>query len=236
MKKINTPFLFLLVIRCCLAQMPSTPAQLAGWLDRQPLEMPGETGFWSSEPTVSVARLRHHTPGKAWAAFSRSQKLANAGAWQQAALELGKAVTIDPDFAEAHNNLGVCDVEIERFESAAGELRRAIELDPADSAFHANLSLALILLHLQPEAEQEARTAVTLDAANSKAHYLLGFLLAEHPETRERAAEHLTYAARDLPAAHYRLAQIYQATGQTSRAGAELERYRKAFTGQAKTK
>jgi tetratricopeptide (TPR) repeat protein len=236
MKKTNTLFLFLLAIRCGLAQMPSTPAQLAAWFEHQPLDTPGETGFWPSEPTVSVARLRHHTPGKAWAAFFRSLKLADAGAWQQSALELENAVAIDPAFAEAHNNLGVYDVELNRFESAAGELRRAIELDPANSVYHGNLSLALILLHLRPEAEQEARTAVTLDAANSKAQYLLGFLLAQRPETRETAAEHLTYAARDLPDAHYILAQIYQAAGQTSRAGAELERYRKAFTGQGKGK
>jgi tetratricopeptide (TPR) repeat protein len=236
MKKTNTLFLFLLVIRGCFAQMPSTPAQLAEWLDHQPLEMPGETSFWSSEPTVSVARLRHHTPGKAWAAFFRGLKLANAGAWQQVALELEKAVTIDPAFAEAHNNLGVCDVELKRFDSAAGELRRAIELDPADSVFHGNLSLVLILLHLRPEAEQEARNAVTLDAANSKAQYLLGFLLAQRPETRDKAAEHLSYAAREMPDAHYLLSRIYQDAGQTSRAGAELERYRKAFSGQAKNK
>jgi tetratricopeptide (TPR) repeat protein len=236
MKKTNTLFLYLIVIRCCLAQMPSTPAQLAQWFDHQPLEMPGETGLLPSEPTVSVKRLRHHTPGKAWNAFFRSIKLAHDGAWQQGALELEKAVTIDPDFAEAHNNLGVCDVELKRFDSAAAELRRAIEIDPADSVFHGNLSLALILLHLRPEAEQEARTAVTLDASNSKAQYLLGFLLAERPETRERATEHLNYAARDLPDAHYLLAQIYQAAGQTSRAGAELERYRKAFAGQEKSK
>jgi Flp pilus assembly protein TadD len=210
MKK-NTLFLFLFVIRGCLAQMPSA------------------TGFRASEPTVSVARLRHRTPGKAWAAFYRSLKLAHAGGWQQGALELEKAVTIDPGFAEAHNNLGVYDVELKRFDRAAGELRRAIELDPADSVFHGNLSLVLILLHLRPEAEQEARTAVTLDAANGKAQYLLGYLLAQHPETRETAAEHLTYAARELPDAHYLLARIYQAAGETSRAGAEMARYRRAF-------
>jgi tetratricopeptide (TPR) repeat protein len=123
----------------------------------------------------------------------------------------------------------VYDVELKRFDRAAGELRRAIELDPADSVFHGNLSLVLILLHLRPEAEQEARTAVTLDAANGKAQYLLGYLLAQHPETRETAAEHLTYAARELPDAHYLLARIYQAAGETSRAGAEMARYRQAF-------
>ena|ERR1700682_3094866 len=239
MKKTNTLFLFLLAVSSCFAQMsyqPYTPAQLGAWFDQQQVDVPGKTGFWPSEPTVSVTRLRHHTPPKAWAAFLRSVKLAHDGAWQKCAVELEKAVTIDPSFAEAHNNLGVCDVELKRFESAAGELRRAVELDPADSVFHGNLSLALILVHRQPEAEHEARTAVTLDATNNKAQYLLGFLLAQHPETRETAAEHLTYAARDLPDAHYLLAQIYQADGQTSRAGAELERYRKAFTGQAKTK
>jgi tetratricopeptide (TPR) repeat protein len=236
MKKMNALFLFLLVIRGCLAQMPSTPAQLDEWLKHQPLDMPVESGFRPSEPTVSVARLRHRTPGKAWAAFYRGLKLARAESWRQGALELEKAVAIDPDFAEAHNNLGVYDVELKRFDSAAGELRRAIELDPADSVFHGNLSLVLILLHLRPEAEQEARTAVTLDAANSKAQYLLGFLLAQHPETRETAAEHLTYAARELPDAHYLLARIYQAAGETSRAGAELERYRQAFTWQEKRK
>ena len=97
MNKTTTLLLFLFAIRSCLAQMPATPAQLRAWFEHQPLDTPGQTGFLSSEPTVSVARLRHHTPDKAWAAFHRSLKLANARGYQQGVMELQKALAIDPD-------------------------------------------------------------------------------------------------------------------------------------------
>jgi len=138
-------------------------------------------------------------------------------------------LAIDPEYGDAHGNLGVMYVSLALPDQAAEEFRRAIELDPAGSFHHANLALALIQLNLFKEAEAEAQAAFDLDHLNSKARYLLGFLLARNPATRGRAEEHLQYAARLMPDAHLVLADIYRLEGADALAQSEREQYRKAI-------
>ena len=148
---------------------------------------------------VSVYALRHKPPGKAIRAFSHGLKEAGAGDLTRAAHDFARTVAIDPDYAEAHGNLGVMYLNLGLPDQAALEFRRAIELDPRSSVSHSNLALALIQLKRLEDAEPEARTAVDLDHSNVKARYLLGLLWALHPETLGRAAENLQYAARQMP-------------------------------------
>ena len=61
-----------------------------------------------------------------------------------------------------------------------------------------------------------------------------GFLLARRPQTRRLAAAHLADAARQLPEAHFLLAEIYLDQGDSQIAAAELDRYQKAIQSRAK--
>jgi len=182
--------------------------------------------------TISSARLRHKLVGKTVAAFSRSMKFANAGIWQNGALELEKAVAIDPGFSEAHGNLGVHYMALGRVDEAVREFRRAISLDPATSIHHSNLSYTMLLLRRPAEAEAEAQTALGLDSANFTAHYVLGLLFLRHADERAKAVHHLVYAARGLPEAHSVLSQLYHAEGNDPFAPREMERYKKSGESQ----
>jgi hypothetical protein len=62
------------------------------------------------------------------------------------------------------------------------------------------------------------------------AHFLLGVLFAQHPETRTSAIQHLVYAAREVPDAHFALAQIYFTEGRDSVGRLELEQFQKGVT------
>ena len=208
--------LFLLLVSDNRAQIPAAP-----WPSRTVMDL------WP-EQTVSVARLRHKLISGAVAAYSRALKLARAGAWDVGAKELENAVAIDPDFSEAHGNLGVHYLRLGRVEHAAGELRRAIHLDPSCSIHHSNLAVAMFLLQRPKEAEAEAQAAIGLDQANFRAHYVLGFLLSHRSEAREEAADHLLYAARAIPEAHLVLAQLFRAQGDDQRATLEADRYKVA--------
>ena len=183
-----------------------------------------------SGAAVSVARLRHKPPGKAVSSFLRGLKLASSGAWQPGEREFERAIAIDPEFSEAYGNLGVSHCTMGLFEQASSEFRRAIELDPATAAHHVNLAYALVRLNRVNEAEPEALTAVSLDPANAVANYLLGFLYAQHPEKRNLAIRYLEYAAREVPEAHYVLAEIYHLRGAEPTALQELELFRREMT------
>ena len=191
----------------------------------KPLERPaGES--------ISVARLRHRPPGKAVEMFGRGIKAASKGEWLQSQQEFQRAVGLDPEFSEAFGNLGVTDVALGLFDSAARNLRRAIELDPATGVHHLNYACALTKLNRDKEAELEAQTAVALDPGNSAAHYLLGFLLGQRPETRGKAVDQLTEAARQLPEAHYILAQIYRVQGDEFAAKQEMQTFERLMPGE----
>jgi cytochrome c-type biogenesis protein CcmH/NrfG len=163
-----------------------------------------------SAQTVSVSRLLHKTPSKAWASFYRAAKLFDTGAAAQAA-ELERAISLDPGFPEAHCNLGVTYMVMERTGDAAEEFRKAIELDPGNSAYHTNMAAALTVLGRPGEGEAEAQTAVALDSANAQAHYLLGLLLERHADTRPSAERHLAYAGRRIAEAREALEKLFSA-------------------------
>jgi Flp pilus assembly protein TadD len=172
-----------------------------------------------------VARLRRPPPAKALKALQHGLKLDRAGDTAGSAEAFRQAVALDPDYSEAHTNLGVEYINLGQIDDAITEFRSAIALDPATSVHHAHLGLALIILGRVPEAEAEARVAVALDRTNLKAQYLLGYVLALRPETRAAGEEYLRYVARELPDAHSVLAELYQRTGREVLAEAERKMY-----------
>jgi tetratricopeptide (TPR) repeat protein len=247
MKRACVVFVLLLAAHVGRSQTNFMERQLRMWIDFGSVpnaSSPEHQQFFASsvsessfpsDQSVSVARLRHKVPDKAVSAFLHGVKLAGAGDSRRAAKDFERAVAIDPEYSEAHGNLGVMYIDLGLLDRSAAEFRFAIQLDPAASSHHANLALALIMLDLHKEAEPEAQTAVDLDPSNAKARYLLGFLLARRPETRGRATEQLTYAAYQLPDAHLLLAEMYRLEGADALAQVERERYQKAIQASAKT-
>ncbi len=127
---------------------------------------------------VTVAQLQHHVPARAAREFAREARAFEAGDVQGSIGHLRKALEIDPEYMEAHNNLGVRYMALHRFEDAAAEFRRAIELDPAAEKAFANLAGALLMLGRDPEAEAAGRRAVALDGTSAQGRYVLGRILA----------------------------------------------------------
>lgn len=83
--------------------------------------------------SISVARLQHKAPVKA-------VKFLRAGTVEW----LEKAVAIDPEFMEAHNDLGCLYVRSGDTARALQHLQRAVEIDPAAARAHTNLAIALL--------------------------------------------------------------------------------------------
>jgi tetratricopeptide (TPR) repeat protein len=152
----------------------------------------------TSAGTVSTQRLRHRVPKAARRAYERAVGSRDA---RKAANELESAIKIDPDFAEAHNDLGVIYARLGRNPEAAEELRRTIELVPEESLPYSNLAWVLFEMGLRAEAETNVRRAIQLSPDNAPAHLLMGRLLVERPDTFAEGLGHLQYAARTMPEA-----------------------------------
>jgi len=239
-KRIGVLCLFFLIAQLNWAQLPQppgrfdwstqpTPAQSDWWLNHvDDFAIPSHHQEPPSGQRISVTRLNHRPPKSALRVFMHGVKMSDKNLWQSAASDFQRAVTLDPRFSEAHGNLGVAFTGLWQLDRAASEFRRAIELDPSTSVHHSNLAFILIEQQQFDPAEPEARAAVNLDPSNARAHYLLGFLLARRPEGLSQAESHLVIAARQLPEAHYVLAQVYSAEGEVSIAQAEMNRFQRA--------
>jgi Tfp pilus assembly protein PilF len=155
----------------------------------------------SSAASVSAKRLRHRPPKAAREAYEKAAKLARNKDDQKAATELERAIAIDTDFAEAHDDLGVLYACLGRYPQAAVEFRRAMELVPEESLPYSNLAWVLLAIGQRDEAETNVRRAIQLSPDNASAHLLVGRLLIETPASVKEGLWHLEYAALTIPEA-----------------------------------
>jgi tetratricopeptide (TPR) repeat protein len=176
-----------------------------------PNDGPGTTHSRNAPPplTVSLAQLKHKIPKEALKAFKRGQELSEAGNHDLAAKELEKAITLDPEFAEARAALGVDYAQLMRFDEAAAELKRSIALDPSSSGYY-NLGLVYFQTGDMEAAETSVRKALQLPQSQPTTHLLLAYILMPDPTKREEAERHLRLAARTIPQAGYLLSKLQE--------------------------
>jgi tetratricopeptide (TPR) repeat protein len=134
------------------------------------------TGQYREALRAASAGLRQHP---------RDAGLWNVGAAAAFALGLVEdaerfwkaAVANQPDFAEAHYNLGVLNGERRNYEAAVECYTRAVALAPKYAAALNNLGNALKELGRLGEAEAILRRAVTVDGAGAEARNNLAQVL-----------------------------------------------------------
>jgi tetratricopeptide (TPR) repeat protein len=151
--------------------------------------------------------------------------------YAEAVRKLEKAITLDPRFMRAHDNLGLCYEALGRFDDAAKAWEAAIRLNaeqaPCSPWPALNLGVMLSRLDRSDEAEKRFRESRACDARFPQARYQLGVALDKRGEREEARAE-LEEAARLDPASaetQYALARLYRRTGETEKADAALRRF-----------
>ncbi len=157
---------------------------------------------------ASAAHLRHKVPKEATKAFQHALALSHAGEHRKAEEELERAIHLDPDFAEAHANLGIEYASTGSYQLAEAHFRRSIELDRASSIAYCNLAVLLIKVGRTAEAETGIRRALELSPENANAHFLLARLLLAVGDHKTDAEQHLKYASQTLPSAGAMLKQL----------------------------
>lgn len=170
--------------------------------------------------SVSVYQLRHNPPKKAKKAVEKALKFSAEKRFDQAIAELQKAISIDPEFTVAYNNLGVQYMRMGNSQKAAEAFRKSVNLDPANAMSLANLAVATARIGQMSDAEQMARRAIQVNDNIPLAHYILGCLLAGRGELAE-AKKHLKEAATQMPDAQKALAYVNSRTAKREAAKAE---------------
>lgn len=114
------------------------------------------------------------SPGKARPHYNLGTSLNDSGAPGAARSHLGMAVTLQPDFADAWQNLAVAHASLGAFPEAIAAYRKALQLDPDLWRAHNGLGVALMSLGRVDEAVASYREAVRLAPGYAQARNNLG--------------------------------------------------------------
>jgi Flp pilus assembly protein TadD len=155
--------------------------------------------------------------------------------------ELRQAVTLSPDFTEAHYQLGLALRQSASASSRAGSsqdasaadilaqaetaFRRVLQLNPADALAYLQLGLLLKSRGDSSQAASQFDRAVQLMPGLTEAHLKLGQMAKDAQDWAKAALEFeavLAWSPEDAEA-HYGLAAALQANGQVEEAARELQ-------------
>jgi predicted TPR repeat methyltransferase len=134
-----------------------------------------------------------------------------------AALEsFRRALRMNPEFAPAHNYLGIALKDLGRLDEAAASYRRALIGDPGYAAAHHNLGETLYRQGKLAEARHCFERAVLADPQLPQAHLNLGNVLADLGEFQGAIGHYRRVIASgwNLPAAYASLGTALAVSGQ----------------------
>jgi tetratricopeptide (TPR) repeat protein/SAM-dependent methyltransferase len=145
------------------------------------------------KPSIPPSRAGRPAPNdpvdKAGVLFSEAFSAFQAGQRDVAESKLREAVRINPNFAEAYNNLGNLLQESNRFEESETAFRRAIQLRPDYIDPHYNLGNLLKAAQRPAEAETTYRRALALKPDHAGTFLNLANLLQEEGRLDEAEAD-----------------------------------------------
>ncbi len=181
------------------------PAQARIWLEREP------------EP-IAVSPVFYSRRGKVWN---------DLGDDAAAAREFSRCLTLEPDFANGHYNLGVALHHGGETAAAQAAWRRCLELEPAHAAASYNLANSLAEAHRYAEAAAGYRRALATEPRFADAWCNLGRALEATGESSDATAAFrraLEAEPKHVPS-HYNLCRRLLADGDHAAVLAECARW-----------
>ena len=106
--------------------------------------------------------------------FNKGYKASIAENYDEAIEYYKKAIAINPDYADAHANLGVNYIQKGKFDEAISNLKKAITIDPKNVGAHYNLGLVYDKKSMIDEAISEYEKTIDINPGFAKAYQNLG--------------------------------------------------------------
>jgi predicted O-linked N-acetylglucosamine transferase (SPINDLY family) len=159
-------------------------------------------------------------------AYQLGNALAAQGKLDQAVDCYERALTLDPDNAEVHNNLGLAMAMQGGLDRAVVHFERALALDPDNAQVHNNLGNAYRAQERTDQAIPHYERALALKPDDALVHNNLGLALAAQGRNDQSMVHHVRALALDpdYAEAHYNLGSVLALEGKTDQALAHYER------------
>jgi tetratricopeptide (TPR) repeat protein len=179
----------------------------------------------SGGSVVSLQQLRHKVPPTARKAFDKGEQAVAKGDLPGARSAFQEAVTIDPEFADAYNELGGVESGLKHLPEAAEQFQKAIDLVPEHPMALPNLSITLAKMQRMHEAGQVAKRALQVAPSDGRMHYILAASLLAEEGTFEQIIAEFERAADTVRAAHVIVAELLAREGHSEEAIRHLETF-----------
>ncbi len=151
------------------------------------------------DPTLSAATPPHEASKPARKAAAKAEHLSKKGDHEAAILGFREALTLDPQYYEAENNLALELELVGKNQEAENTLRQLAQKSPEHILASANLASLLCREHRYSEAETVAREALAKHRYSFKASFLLGTALVDEGHWTDEAKLALQYAQVKYP-------------------------------------
>lgn len=172
------------------------------------IRLPGEMRRVAPSAPVSLYRLEHKVPKEAKKLWKQAGKLSKRGKPGEAETLLRRAIEIDPQFAEALEQLGIYALQRGDTTVSLNYLTAAARLDTANPLFQSHAAVANYVAGRNEDAESYARKTLRLAPEEPRAHYILGLSLLRMGKDRHEAIRSLRAAEPAFPKAKQVLEQL----------------------------
>ena len=162
--------------------------------------------------------------------YENASKLSQEKDYEGAIKELKLAVSEYPQFLNAHNQIGVLYLRLDKLDNADSAFKAALKINPEAYEPLLNRGIALYRLGKFKDAETSLRASLKVKPDTSVSYYYLGRTLNKLNRNEEAEAALLTclkMGPNDFNEAHRVLATIYLDRGELARVVEELETYLK---------
>ncbi len=139
------------------------------------------------------------------------QQLPKKSMWKKEVSEYKKALRIDPNFAEAHFNLGVAYQEKGNLKKAIAEYQKTVQIYPNYLEAHNNLGILYFRKGMLDQALAEYQKTIEIKPDYAKGYYNIGSVYREEKKTDEAitAFQKALEVYPNFAEAHYSLAALY---------------------------
>ena len=176
-------------------------------------------------PTVSIHQLAHRVPKRAAKEFATAMKALEKADPLDAVVHLKEAISIDPEFVGAMNNLGATYVDMNMIDLAVDQFEKAIATDPHISWIYGNLAFTYIIKGDYQAGERAARQCLNVDPTSTRGKLVLGIALVMQNRFTAEAERSLRTAEPECREAMYWLGLGYFRKGQMDAARYQVASY-----------
>ncbi len=183
-----------------------------------------QTSYWRDSETLWTHALGSTSPNPI-TDFNYGLAMDAKGNTSEAMTYYERALSLDPNYVQAHNTLAILLATEGRTQDAIGHLERALTLAPGYATTYNNLATTLARAGRTDEAIVRYREAIRVNPNVAKTHQNLGDLLAAEGRVDEAASQFEQAIALDgrLAAAYSGLALTLSQRGRTDDAIANFE-------------